>query len=149
MDHKNLGFMLSASIALAVFGFGFGSQAYACTCAELTVSQQRENATAVFSGTVLRRLRSDEVEKDGVEVTFKVDRIWKGRVEAATSVFTGPTSDLYPFENLCAPQLRVGQKYIVFAFGKNKITTDVCAGTLAFPDAKKVKRQLGNSRRPS
>ena len=144
---KRINFILVALTMLTIF-FGFASQAYACTCAELTVVQQRENASAVFSGTVVKKTRSDAVEKNGVEVTFKVDRVWKGSIEEETVVYTGATADLYPFENLCAPPFKVGQKYVVFAFGQNDLTTDTCAGTLSFPEAKKLETQLGESTCP-
>lgn len=133
---------------IIVVAFFCTTSALACTCADLTVTQQRENANAVFSGTVVQKTRSDAVEKDGVKITFKVGRVWKGEVGQEINVFTGATGDLYPFENLCAPPFRVGQNYIVFALGSDKLTTDVCAGTIAVSDGKATIKELGKSSRP-
>lgn len=131
-----------------MIAFCVGSQASACTCGALTVTQQRENASAIFSGTVVKMTRSDAVEKNGVEITFKVDRIWKGRDEETTLIYTGATGDLYPFKSTCAPSFRVGQQYIVFAVGADKPSTDTCTGTFDYHDAKNLKRELGRSARP-
>src|SRR5260370_22854802 len=109
MEKMNIGLTLTRLAALLIALVCCGSQAYACTCAELTVAQQRDNATAVFLGTVLAKGRSDAVERIGVEVTFRVERVWKGNIHKKAVVYTGATGDLYPIESLCAPLFRVGQ----------------------------------------
>lgn len=127
------------------FLFGSGN-VHACTCGEQTVIEQRENASAVFLGTVISKVRSNAVERDGVRVTFKVTRVWKGDVGREFVVYTGPTSDLYSFENLCAPPFKVGASYVVFATGKEKLETDVCAGTLLLAQAKATIQKLGSGK---
>jgi hypothetical protein len=99
-------------------------------------------------GTPITKIRSDAIERHGVEITFKVTRLWKGEIGPQTVVYTGATSDLYDFENLCAPPFKIGQSYIVFALGADKLTTDICAGTLSVAEAKSTIRQLGKSHRP-
>ncbi|HSE25725.1 MAG TPA: hypothetical protein VLB68_28930, partial [Pyrinomonadaceae bacterium] len=91
---------------------------------------------------------SNAVEREGVEITLKVDRVWKGKISEKMIVYSGATDDLYPFVNLCATPFRLGEKYIVFAYGQDKLATDVCAGSGAFPYANKVIRDLGRSSRP-
>lgn len=132
---------------LAILIQGCASGAYSCTCGESTVPQQRDSASAVFMGTPVKKVRSDAVEGHGVEITFQVRRVWKGQIGQQTVVYTGATSDLYDFENLCAPPFKIGQFYVVFALGAGKLTTDVCAGTLPVAEGKSTIRQLGKSYR--
>lgn len=127
----------------------FVGEASACTCGEMTVPEYRDSAKSVFLGKVISKKRSDVVEKDGVEVVLEVQKVWKGRVQKRTIVFTGATQDLYPFLNLCATPFRVGEKYIVFAYGAEKLSTDVCSGTGDFPYAKGVMKQLGQGKAPA
>jgi hypothetical protein len=126
----------------------FASSASACTCGDSTVAEYRARAQAVFLAKVVSKRKSDALEKNGVEVTLKVERMWKGQITEEVLVYTGATDDLYPFVNLCATPFSVGEKYIVFAFGEEKLTTDVCAGSGDFPYAKKVIKQLGKGRPP-
>jgi hypothetical protein len=121
----------------------------ACTCGETTAAQHFQSATAVFIGVVAAKQKSNAVAKDGVEVTFRVARVWKGNVSKRALVYTGATGDLYPFENLCAPQFRVGQRYIVFALGQYKLETDICSGTVDSRYGRSVAKQLGRTRPPA
>ena len=129
-------------VGLITFFFG-SSNTQACTCGETTVSEQRVNASVVFLGTVTKKVRSNTVERDGVQVTFKVTRVWKGDASREIVIYTGPTSDLYPFENLCAPPFKVGARYVVFAVREDKLETDVCAGTLLATQARTAIQTLG------
>lgn len=124
-------------------------RASACTCGELTLAQQRCNATAIFLGKVVSKKRSDAVEKNGVEVILKVEKAWKGRIEQTVTVYTGATDDLYPFVNLCATPFKIGKRYLVFTYGTDKLATDVCTGTAGLPDAKEAIKRLGRGARPT
>ena len=138
-------------ILLSVITLLLGSvaiNAFACTCGESTVAEYRERATAVFVGRVTSKRKSNAVERDGGEITLKVERVWKGVISEKVIVYTGATDDLYPFVNLCATPFRLGQRYIVFAYGQDKFATDVCAGSGEFPYANQVIRELGRARRP-
>ena len=121
----------------------------ACTCGEATTAQYFQSATAVFIGVVGAKQKSNAVAKDGVEVTFRVEGVWKGNVSKKALVYTGPTGDLYPFENMCAPQFRVGRRYIVFALGRDKLETDICTGTVDSRYGRNVTKQLGRARPPA
>jgi hypothetical protein len=50
-------------------------------------------------GTVIKKIRSDDVERDGVQLIFNVRRVWKGEVGQKAIVYTSATIDLYQFEN--------------------------------------------------
>jgi hypothetical protein len=137
--------VLSITILLSS---GSVSEALACTCGESTVAEHRKRATAVFVGKVVAKRKSDAVEKDGVEVTLTAERVWKGTISQRVIVHTGATDDLYPFVNLCATPFRMGERYIVFAYGRDRLATDVCAGSGDFPYANGVIKQLGTGKRP-
>lgn len=132
-----------------LIGGGAIDRVVACTCGEATTAEYLQTATAVFIGTVTAKRKSDAAEKDGVEITFSVGRVWKGNITRTAFVYTGATGDLYPFENLCAPHFRVGQRYIVFALGQDRLHTDICAGTVPFRYGAAVVKQLGRSRSPA
>ena len=134
-------------IALLLTG-GALERVAACTCGEATTAQYLQSATAVFIGVVAAKQKSNAVAKDGVEVTFRVERVWKGNVWKTALVYTGATPDLYAFENLCAPQFRVGRRYIVFALGQDKLETDICTGTVDSRYGRNVAKQLGRGRAP-
>ncbi len=142
---KTIKFLLLALTISLVF---LTSETFACTCGEMTVAEYRENASAVFLAKVVSKKKSDALEKDGVEVTLEVEKVWKGKILKRTLIYTGATEDLYPFLDLCATPFTVGEKYIVFAYGKNKLSTNVCAGTGDFPYAEKVIKQLGKGKPP-
>ena len=135
-------------IALLLTG-GALERVAACTCGEATTAQYFQSATAVFIGVVTAKQKSNTLAKDGVEVTFAVERVWKGNVSKRALVYTGATADLYPFENLCAFQFRVGRRYIVFALGQDKLETDICTGTVDSRYGRTVAKQLGRMRLPA
>ncbi len=62
-----------------------------------------------FWARCLRRAAQMQLKRIGVEVTFRVERVWKGNIPKKAVVSTGATGDLYPIESLCAPLFRVGQ----------------------------------------
>ena len=126
----------------------FIDDAVACTCTGGTTSELRQSARAVFLAKVASKRKSDAVKEDGVEVTLEVEKVWKGKITKQTIIHTGPTDDLYPFIELCATPFKIGESYIIFAYGKKKLSTDVCAGTGDFPYAVKVIEELGKWRLP-
>jgi hypothetical protein len=141
------------TIRLCLVGLGislsiFASRVFACTCAEMTVAEYRDSADAVFLAKVVGKAKSDALEKDGVEVTLEVERVWKGNISKRTVVYTGATDDLYLHLDLCATRFRSGERYVVFANGKDKFWTNVCTGTGGFPYAATVIKQLGKGRLP-
>jgi hypothetical protein len=139
-------------IATFVSFFLFNIGAFACSCGEVTISSSRKAATVVFSGKIIQKVKSDLVEKDGVEVTFQVDRVWKGVVGSTIKIYSGATSDLYDFMDSCSPLFGIGDRYLVFAEG-NKILTNVyCSHTARINSqisSKAILDQLGRGKRPT
>jgi hypothetical protein len=130
-------YVLFIVLFLAVGGF---FQVAACTCGEASFSRQVEIATAVFRGRVIAKHKSKEVEQNGIKVTVLVERVWKGRVSQKAFIYTGPTADLYPVMNLCAPVFRIGQTYIFMGKGSDHLETDICSGTMTIREAGLARR---------
>src|SRR5262245_6532016 len=126
----------------------FTDIAAGCTCSDPSVKRQLSMAKNVFVGKVLSKKKSDAVMRNGVEVTLQVERVWKGGVTKITKIHTGPTEDVYDFFDMCATPIKLGERYIVFAYGGKMLSTDVCAGTGGFPYAEKIIQQLGEGRVP-
>ena len=70
---------LSAFIVLLIGGVT--ANVLACTCGETTVGESKSNAKTVFLGRIKNKVRSEAVGKNGVEITFEVERVWKGRLQ--------------------------------------------------------------------
>jgi hypothetical protein len=103
------------------------SRAEACSCADRGAQELLRGAHVVFSGEVVRSeildaagnpvLRKGRTAVAPAEVvTFRVHEIWKGDVGEAIRVWNlvGPPGN-------CGVELRIGEKYLVFAQGD---TTD-------------------------
>ena len=116
---------------------------FACSCiGPENAKEGLSQAKAVFSGQIV------SVSTKGDDYTFKVDRVWKGDSDAEIVV-----RDYYAGTS-CAFNLKVGEKYILFATtykdddGKTILIGDVCNWTtkLNSEDAKDVLRQLGTGK---
>ena len=141
-------FLISAFASLILFV----AEASACTCGDTTVAASKNYATIVFSGRIMKKVKSNAVEKDGVEVTFQVDRVWKGKVGPSVKIYSGPTSDLYDFMDLCSPEFELGDRYVVFARGEKLFSNIICSYTTKLEDGKDgnfVLDELGRGRRPT
>ena len=139
--------VLSITIVLAT---GFANRVFACGCLGTAFGPDyRQRADVVFVGKVVAKRKSDAVEKDGVEVTLEVERVWKGTIFKRTFVYTGATGDLYPFIDSCAIPFLMDQHYVVFAYRwHGQLVTDVCTGSGGFPYANEVIKQLGPGKPP-
>jgi hypothetical protein len=133
----------SISLAFLLWAAWPTANVFSCTCAEATVADYRKSARSIFLGTAVSKKRSSLEGESGVEITFKVEQVWKGKTWKQITVHTGPTEDLYDFLDLCAPHFQLGQKYIVFGYGKTRLKTDTCAGTGGFPYAETIITKLG------
>ena len=114
--------------------------AYACSC-EPSPSPKKslEQATAVFSGKVLK------IEKDGefeLAVTFAVDCVWKGKEAKEVVVRTG-TND-----GICGYKFTKGTSYLIYAHETTRdevkyLATNICTRTASLADAKEDLKALG------
>jgi hypothetical protein len=139
---KRIAMFFGAFVALSLFA----GNALACVCGQADVTDQFFSASAVFSGVVVSKRKSDVLE-NGVEVKLHVNRVWKGEVTKDVSVFSGATLDLYPFFNDCAPDFKTGGKYIVLAGAvKDHLLTNICSGSQRYQ--KQLAARLGKGKRP-
>jgi len=98
--------------------------------------QQYEKATAVFAGKV--------IANDGFTVTFKLMKRWKGSNEGQISLSTGAVRgvDGTPLPEECRPQFRLGEEYLVYAYGPGDKMKAVSCTTFALKDAAEEEKGL-------
>ena len=118
--------------------------ALGCDCAPVSPDQAKSRAEVVFRGTI--------TDIRGGNVSFRVDRVWKGNVGR---IFNMP--DL-PETSACIgflPKwLQVGNDLLVFAWrvhrypGDNEYFTDICTRTSLASEAGDVVEKLGRGRLP-
>ena len=119
--------------------------ASACACGDNTVAAALRHADVVFSGRVEWVRKSAD---GGVEARFRVERLWKGRLNRRVSIFTGPTEVLYTTVDDCGYPFRNGGDYLVFATRtKKRLNNDVCSysGNIN-AESKPAAAQLGRPR---
>lgn len=141
MKNRRLAFFLLSVFSTVLVN----TNVLACTCSDMDVKQRFKHTDVAFAGKVLSKKKDD---KEGVEVVFQIEKVWKGKVMKMITIHTGPTEDLYDVFNMCAPLFRVGERYVVFAGGKKTLSNDVCQGFWKFSDAEKMIGQLGKGQVP-
>ena len=137
--------LLHIFIALIMIAFaGAGAGIKACSCGEMSVKDRLTESEQVFLGRVVSRKKARVKREERVKVQFRIERVWKGRAGSYTSVFTGPTKDIWgdEYEDMCALHFDVGRSYVVFVRSGKQPAVDVCSGVRDFPDAEKVIREL-------
>lgn len=121
--------------------------AKACTCGGAgKPCESYGEASAVFVGTAIsfrdaeRRKGGDREEFDWAPRTFKfsVEQPYLGvtgtEIEVATGFGGGD----------CGYQFKIGQRYLVYAYGEKKLTTSICTRTKSFASANEDLAFLGN-----
>ena len=115
---------------------GSAGVSVACTCMHLKGDPAGAFTTgsAVFSGKVLKITegKSSPPATDLKELTvkFRVEKSWKLIRKDEVMVFTVNTS------SLCGFPFTVGESYLVYARGGNKLYTDICTRTVHVMGAK-------------
>ncbi|MDJ0725816.1 MAG: hypothetical protein QNJ38_11955 [Prochloraceae cyanobacterium] len=129
---------------LALFFKITNKSAYACSCLRPAPPlESKQQATAVFAGTVISQERS-EFE---VKVNLRVQRVWKGEIGDTVTIITNTNSAA------CGVYFRNREKYLVYAFqnpnqNKNQLTTNLCSRTQSFSRASEDLKQLGPGNKP-
>lgn len=118
------------SFTLIIVGFLFllsSQNSFACSCLAndkpLTtqIKEAFDNSTAVFSGEILGISSKSEFE---VIVKIKVAKSWKANLAKELNLTTAKDSAM------CGFGFEIGQKYLVYAYGKNDtLTTNNCSRT--------------------
>jgi hypothetical protein len=110
-------------------------RALACDCAwPGSPREELQRKDAVFSGEVISR------DFISAKVEFKVEKFWKGpRAKEISLKYIG-SDCTYPFV--------VGKKYLVYAFGKEILETDICTRTKELDKASDDLKELGEGKEP-
>ena len=131
---------------LVIIFLSAGTSSYACTCGGSTMIMKLQlmegkllNITdkawldeypgVIFTGQVLKRKKVNVKLSGGVDwryyqVTFKVDKYWKGSDSPEVVVFTGVGG------GSCGIRFSKGESYIVFAeMIENRLETGICTFT--------------------
>lgn len=109
--------------------------AMACDCARPgSPREELQRADAVFSGEV------SNVSKERGRIEFKVEKIWKGPRAKRISIEYEQSDCTYVFV--------VGKKYLVYAHGKDLLSTSICARTQVLDKASDDLNELGEGEKP-
>jgi hypothetical protein len=103
------------------------TEARACTCdlplLNLTLKQQvkkaQKQSQAVFVGKVMQI----NPQGYGVSMKFRVENVWKGRLSQEVTIFTGQG------DGDCGYRFEVGESYLVYASGHERLSTNICQRT--------------------
>jgi len=100
----------------------------------------KHHAKAVFIGEVLEVREATRAEREEYSnayiVRMRVERYWKGIESDQVTVETDMTG--------CGPNLRIGEKYLVYGMGKRLNTS--CTGTRKLEYAEKDLKALGRAK---
>ncbi len=124
-------------------------KAHACSCAAPpSVEEELSRKTAVFSGTVTKVVKPDKTiidsSKDLVEVTFNVEKVWKGELSKQTKVYTAIGEESCGYVHF-----KQGSQFIVSAYGtSDRLETGVCELTKPVEQAGAALEQLGEGFEP-
>lgn len=117
------------------------TKAYSCSCAIYGNGSPRatmRHAKAVFIGEVLEIAETTKEQRESgfghALARMRVERFWKGIKSSEISVST-------EIGVICGPHLEIGQKYLVYAFGKSLDT--ICTPTRKLEYAEKDLVALG------
>ena len=137
------------SCALVVCSILSGQEARACTCdPEVPPRAALQSATAVFLGeatyqeTIYKKVSENKGKVSFVAevlVKFVVEKSWKG---AKNKEFIIRTS-----EEGCGYKFTLGEKYLVYAYGKDILATSGCTRTRSLADARDDLKELGRPRK--
>jgi hypothetical protein len=108
-------------------------RALACSCARPgNPREELRRRDAVFSGEVT------SINREKIE--FKVEKFWKGPRAKKVSIRYEQSDCTYVFVT--------GKKYLVYAFGKEILETDICTRTKELDKASDDLKELGEGKEP-
>lgn len=115
------------------------SEARACSCMRLTPAEGLSSSQAVFSGEAVSIAKNESTKFGGLEITLRVEQVWKGAVPEEVKVHTAASSAA------CGYTFVVGTKYLVYAFSDktDPMRVSLCSRTAPIENAKKDLEFLG------
>ncbi len=145
--------MKSAALLVWFIALFFANQSNVpvCNCDPASPRQQDiDEATAVFAGQVIyiEEIQAHVLQADGtrpfkpqLEVKFEVEELWKGADNAEFIIRTGVG------QGDCGFKFVKGEKYVVYAYGKEMLRTTSCSRTVKLADAAEDLKELGKGKR--
>ena len=126
-------------VLLVALAIGSGRFASACTCAEVPLETEIEDADAIFTGTVLDTTRVNYSPEFYWQMTVAVDRFWKGAVTDRMLIYTAETGAG------CGRLLYPGDEFLFFVYGHpESYGTSLCSSwTMPVSGASDVIAYLG------
>ena len=138
--------IVSLIYCLALLAFS-AQAAYACSCLEVKEGDTNYKAWlktfdgAVFTGRVVKIEKQEDNHR--LQVTFKIEKYWKGVRGAETVVYTALDSAA------CGVPYAEGETYFVAARKSDVgLQTDLCSHLQYTKDKKTMMRKLGRGKRP-
>ena len=117
------------------------TKTYSCSCAiygDGSPNATMRHAKAVFIGEVLEITETTKEQREAglgsALARMRVERFWKG--VKSSEIFVSTEIGV-----ICGPHLEIGQKYLVYAFGKS--LTTICTPTRKLEYASKDMVALG------
>ena len=135
------------SILVGITILTFSQNAYGCLCISRegeSVDDAWQEAAAVFTGqvtfieevyTVAFKDQDTVTLRKELIVKFEVEAVWKGSPNTEFIVRTYKEGCGYPF--------KLGEKYLVYGYGKKILETGGCTRTREFPRASRDLQKLG------
>lgn len=118
---------------------GWRGLSLACECYRRGTLQEEVKASqAVFLGQVIEIGKLDQDET----IKVSVEQVWKG--ESAKEVTIYQLRD----GKACQYKFQKGNRYLIYAFGTDKLTTNFCTRTKLAELATADMQELGRSRKP-
>ena len=114
---------------------------FACSCVPLPPPIEHfKKATAVFSGKVIEIKKAKLNIGNGMflqkRVKFDVAKSWKGVEKKTVLLFTGRGG------GDCGYGFEKGESYLVYAFGKDSLSTSICTRTRTLANAQEDLKAL-------
>ena len=131
-DTKAIFLLISAIIFSGIFFIN--EPAYGCSCSFQSPNEALKNADAVFMGKVIGFISDPSGSITGAE--FDVQKSWKGNSENKVAVSSWANTS-------CYYEFSLNETYVVYANGKESLSTHLCSGTKLFADAYEDLRALG------
>ena len=115
------------------------SEASACSCIKMSPSEGRSSSRTVFSGEVIQIEPNQATRFGGLEITFRVGRVWKGDPQEEVKVHTAGTSAA------CGYGFIKGERYLVYAVhdDADPMRVSLCGRTALLENAKEDLDYLG------
>ncbi|MEZ4288661.1 MAG: hypothetical protein R3A47_11105 [Polyangiales bacterium] len=130
-----------ATLGCALFAFvAFANPAHACSCMQQSAEQSRDHADVVFEGIVTSISLDGTGPMAAFDVSFTVQRAWKGNVPANIDVRTASNSAA------CGIAFSKGESYVVFANERNgAFWASLCGGSARTADSAQTIAALGDA----